>query len=258
VTNPYQAFPNSFKADLVAGKKLIGCWVSLSNHISTELLGVCGFDWLLLDAEHSPNDVLNLIPQLMALKDSPSAPIARPPVNDTALIKRYLDAGFQNFLIPMVDTAEQARAAVGATRYPPQGVRGVATSHRGNRYGAEVDYFSKANDNITVIAQIETRQAVAAAAEIAAVPGVDCVFIGPSDLAANYGHLGKPTHPEVQAAIAEVVQVVRKAGKPLGILTTVEADARRYIDMGISFVGVGTDVGLLRLQAQALAERFKT
>ena len=165
---------------------------------------MAGFDWLLLDAEHAPNDVLSLIPQLMALKDSASAPVVRPPWNDTVLIKRLLDAGCCNFLIPFVETAAQARAAVAATRYPPQGVRGVSVSQRGNRYGSVPGYFEQVNEQIALVVQIESRAGVAAAAEIAAVDGVDGLFIGPSDLAAAYGHLGNPAHAEVQQAIAQV------------------------------------------------------
>jgi 2-dehydro-3-deoxyglucarate aldolase len=157
----------------------------------------------------------------------------------------------------MVDTAQQARDAVAATRYPPQGIRGVSVSQRGNRYGAVGDYFKVANDHITVLVQIETRAAVAAAAEIAAVDGVDGIFVGPSDLAAAYGHLGNPSHPEVQAAIAQVHAAAQAAGKPTGILAPVEADARRYLAMGMRFVAVGSDLGVLRTQSKALADKFR-
>ena len=254
---PYTAFPNRFRQALLAGQTLIGCWVSLGSPITTEVLGVAGFDWLLLDAEHAPNDVLSLIPQLMALKDSPSAPVVRPPWNDTVLIKRLLDAGFFNFLIPFVETTEQARSAVAATRYPPQGVRGVSVSQRGNRYGAQADYFSSVNAQIAVIVQIESAAGVAAAAEIAAVDGVDCLFIGPSDLAAGLGHFGQPNHPDVQVAIASVLAAARAAGKPVGILSPAEADARRYLAQGMTFVAVGSDLGLLRTQSQALADKYR-
>jgi 2-dehydro-3-deoxyglucarate aldolase len=253
----YTAFPNAFKKQLLDGAPLVGCWLSLGSPITTEVMGLAGFDWLLLDAEHAPNDVLSLIPQLMALKDSPSAPVVRPPWNDTVVIKRLLDAGFHNFLIPFVETAEQARAAVAATRYPPQGVRGVSVSQRSNRYGAQANYFSTVNEQIAVIVQIESRAGVAAAREIAAVDGVDCLFVGPSDLAAGYGHFGQPNHPEVQDAIASVLAHARAAGKPTGILSPAEADARRYLAQGLSFVAVGSDLGVLRTQSQALAEKFR-
>ena len=154
---PYQSFPNSFKRDLLAGKRLIGCWSSLANAITTEVLGVAGFDWILLDGEHSPNDVTTFIPQLMALKDSPSAPVVRPASNNEVEMKRLLDAGFYNFLVPFVESADEALRAVRATRYPPQGVRGVSVSQRSNRYGTVPDYFKSINDHICVMVQIESR-----------------------------------------------------------------------------------------------------
>ena len=257
MTTPNPAFPNRFRQQLLAGETLIGCWLSLGSPITTEVVGVAGFDWLLLDAEHAPNDVLSLIPQLMALKDSPSAPVVRPPWNDTVVIKRLLDAGFHNFLIPFVESADQARAAVAATRYPPQGVRGVSVSQRGNRYGAVTDYFARINEQIAVIVQVESRAGVAAAAEIAAVDGVDGLFIGPSDLAAGYGQLGNPGHPEVQQAIAQVHAAAQAAGKATGILSPAESDARRYLQMGMRFVAVGSDLGVLRMQTQALCDRYR-
>ena len=254
---PYCAFPNRFRQDLRAGKPLFGCWCSLGNMITTEVLGVAGFDWLLLDAEHAPNDVLTLVPQLMALKDSASAPVVRPPANDTVVIKRLLDAGFHNFLIPMVESADEARRAVAATRYPPQGMRGISVSQRSNRYGTVADYFRQINDNIAVVVQIESPGGVANAAAIAAVEGVDGLFIGPSDLAAGYGHLGEPSHPEVQAAMAEVFAAAKLCGKPVGILAPVEADARRYLAQGATLVAVGSDLGTLRSATQALADRYR-
>jgi 2-dehydro-3-deoxyglucarate aldolase len=258
MTTPYSAFPNRFRQDLIAGKRLIGCWCSLGSPITTEVLGVAGFDWILLDAEHAPNDVLSLIPQLMALKDSASAPVVRPSSNGVVEIKRLLDAGFHNFLVPYVESADEARRAVAATRYPPAGVRGVSVSQRSNRYGSVADYFKVVNDNIAVMLQIESRAGVAAAAEIAAVDGVDGLFIGPSDLAAGYGHLGSPTHPEVQAAMAAVFAAAKSAGKPVGILSPVEADARRYLEMGASYVAVGSDLGVLRMGTQALADKYRS
>ncbi|MHB1199579.1 MAG: 2-dehydro-3-deoxyglucarate aldolase [Polaromonas sp.] len=253
---PYQTFPNSFKSDLRAGKTLIGCWSSLSNAITTEVLGVAGFDWILLDGEHSPNDMATFIPQLMALKDSASAPVVRPSSNNVVEIKRLLDAGFYNFLVPFVQTADEARRAVAATRYPPQGIRGVSVSQRSNRYGTVVDYFKGINDQICVMVQIESRAGVAAAGEIAAIDGVDCLFVGPSDLAAGLGHLGNVNHPDVQAAIAAVFADAKACGKPAGILAPVETDARRYMAMGATFVGVGSDLGVFRSATQALHDRY--
>jgi 2-dehydro-3-deoxyglucarate aldolase len=253
---PYQPFPNSFKRDLLAGKKLIGCWSSLSNAITTEVLGVAGFDWILLDGEHSPNDMSTYIPQLMALKDSTSAPVVRPSSNNEVEIKRLLDAGFYNFLVPFVQSADEARRAVAATRYPPQGIRGVSVSQRSNRYGTVVDYFKGINDQICVMVQIESRAGVVATREIAALEGVDCIFVGPSDLAAGLGHLGNANHPDVQAAIAAVFADAKACGKPTGILAPVEADARRYMAMGATFVAVGSDLGVFRTATQALRDRY--
>ena len=250
------AFPNTFRQNLIAGKKLIGCWSSLGSHITTEVLGLAGFDWLLLDAEHSPNDVLSLIPQLMALKDSPSAPVVRPQWNDTVQIKRLLDAGFHNFLIPFVQSADEARAAVAATRYPPQGVRGLSVSQRNNKYGTVKDYFKIVNDNIAVMVQIETMTAVNAIDEICGVDGVDGIFIGPGDLSTTMGHIGNPLHPEVQAAMQKVYASAKAHGKPVGILAPVEADARRYLEMGATFVAVGSDLGVFRNATQALRDKF--
>ena len=253
---PYQSFPNSFKRDLLAGKRLIGCWSSLANAITTEVLGVAGFDWILLDGEHSPNDVNTFIPQLMALKDSPSAPVVRPTSNNAVEMKRLLDAGFYNFLVPFVESADEARSAVAATRYPPQGIRGVSVSQRGNRYGTVPNYFQGVNEQVCVMVQIESNAGVAAARAIAGVDGVDCVFVGPSDLAAGMGHLGNASHPEVQQAIAAVFLDAKACGKPVGILAPVEADARRYMDMGATFVAVGSDLGLFRSATQALRDRY--
>jgi 2-dehydro-3-deoxyglucarate aldolase len=255
-TVPYSAFPNRFRADLIAKKRLIGCWCSLANPITTEVLGIAGFDWLLLDGEHSPNDVLTFIPQLMALKDSVSAPVVRPAWNDPVEIKRLLDAGFYNFLIPMVESVDAARAAVAATRYPPQGIRGVSVSQRGNRYGAVKDYLQRANEQACVMVQIESRKGMAVAAEIAAVDGVDGVFIGPSDLAAGLGHLGNANHPEGAAGDqADLRQRARgrQAARHVG---AGRGDARRYLEMGATFVAVGSDLGLFRAATQALRDRF--
>ena len=254
---PYYPFPNNFRRDLRAGKRLIGCWASLGSPVTTEVLGLAGFDWILLDAEHAPNDVLTLVPQLMALKDSVSAPVVRPPWNDTVIIKRLLDAGFHNFLVPFVESADEARRAVAATRYPPAGVRGVSVSQRSNRYGSVADYFKIVNDNIAVMLQIESRAGVAAAANIAAVDGVDGLFIGPSDLAAAFGELGNAKHPEVQEAMARVFAAAKAAGKPMGTLAPVEADAHRYMEMGATFVAVGSDLGVLRMGTQALHDKFR-
>lgn len=256
MTVPYTGIPNPFRRDLLARKRLIGCWCSLANPVTTEVLGLAGFDWLLLDGEHAPNDVSTLIPQLLALKDSRSAPVVRPPWNDTVVIKRLLDAGFYNFLIPFVESAEEARRAVAATRYPPQGVRGVSVAQRHNRYGTVPDYLKLVNDNIAVMVQIESRAGLEAVDAIAAVDGIDGVFVGPSDLAAALGQLGNAGHPDVQQAIRHIVERTRAQGKACGILAPVEADARRYLEWGFDFVAVGSDLGLFRAATQGLRDKF--
>lgn len=257
-TRPYNGIPNTFRRDLVAGKRLVGCWSSLASPITTEVLGLAGFDWVLLDGEHAPNDVDTFIPQLMALKDSRSAPVVRPPWNEPVIIKRLLDAGFYNFIVPFVESAAEARRAVAATRYPPAGIRGVSVAQRNNRYGTVPDYLATVNDNICVVVQIESVAGIEALDAIAAVDGVDCLFVGPSDLAAALGHLGNAAHPDVQAAIARVFACARAHGKPCGILAPVEADARRYLDQGATFIAVGSDVGLFRAATQSLRDRYAT
>lgn len=250
--------PNSFRRDLLAGKTLIGCWASLASNLTTEILGYAGFDWLLLDGEHAPNDYASFITQLQALKDSPSAAMVRPEWQDPVVIKRLLDVGFFNFLIPFVESAEQAKRAVAATRYPPEGTRGVGTAHRSNKFGFNRDYFDTINQDICVTVQIESKAGVEAAAEIAAVDGVDALFIGPSDLSAAYGAMLQPNQPVVQAAMRQVLAGAQRHGKACGILAPVEAEARRYLEWGMTFVAVGGDTGLLRQAAVGLAQRFKT
>ena len=256
-TDSYSALPNCFRRDLLAGKRLIGCWSALASPISTEVLGLAGFDWLLLDGEHAPNDITTFVPQLMALKGSRSAAFVRPPANDPIIIKRLLDIGFHNFMIPMVDSAEDARRAVAATRYPPAGMRGVSLSHRSNMFGTVENYYSTINDSITVAVQIETADAVSNIDDMCTVDGIDAIFVGPSDLAAALGHLGNPNHPEVQEAIKHLFERAKANDTPSGILAGVEADARRYLEMGATLVAVGSDLGVFRSGTQALCDKFK-
>ncbi|MEN8195075.1 MAG: aldolase/citrate lyase family protein [Pseudomonadota bacterium] len=248
---------NRLKKALAAGEKQIGLWSSLCSPIVAEALAYSGYDWLLIDTEHSPNELPNVMGMMQAMALGTASPVVRPAWNDPVLLKRLLDAGTQSFLIPFVQSAEEAARAVSATRYPPEGIRGVALSHRGNRYGRVPDYVKKANQEICLLVQVESRAAVDAAADIAAVDGVDGVFIGPSDLAADLGHLGNPGHPEVQAAIAEVLKACQSAGTAAGILSGIEDQAKGYLDAGFSFVAVGSDLGLLTKHADALRESFK-
>jgi 4-hydroxy-2-oxoheptanedioate aldolase len=248
---------NAFKHNLAAGKLQIGLWSSLCSNIAAEIIGDSGFDWILLDTEHSPNEIPDLLGQLQAMQGGPTTPIIRPAWNDAVLIKRCLDIGAQSLLLPYVQNAEEARAAVAATRYPPHGIRGVSVAARASRYGRTPGYLGKANDEICVLVQVETRSALGELEAIAEIEGVDGVFIGPSDLAASLGHLGNPQHPEVQKAIKDAVDRLTKVGKPAGMLTGNEEEAKRYIDWGYKFVAVGADVGLLAKNADALCKRFK-
>jgi 2-dehydro-3-deoxyglucarate aldolase len=250
-------FHNQFRRDLRAGKRLIGCWSQLASPITAEVLGLAGFNWLLFDGEHAPNDVSTFIPQLMAIKGSRSAAVVRPPANDPVIIKRLLDIGFYNFLIPLVNSIDDARRAVASTRYPPVGIRGVAVSHRSNMFGTFPDYHATINDHIAVVVQIETRNAVRDIDEIVSVDGVDAVFVGPSDLSAALGHMGNSNHPEVQETIRKIFERARANGKASGILAPVEADARRYLEMGATLVAVGSDLGLFRSATQSLCDKFK-
>ena len=251
------SYPNRFRQRLLSGETLIGSWCSLANPITTEVLGLAGFDWLVLDGEHAPNDITTFVPQLMALKGSPSAAVVRPPCNEPIIIKRLLDIGFYNFLIPFVESEGEAMQAVASTRYPPAGIRGVSVSHRSNMYGTVPDYNLDINNNVSVLVQIESQQGVDNLDSIAQVDGVDGIFVGPGDLSAALGYLGQPAHPEVLKVIQHIFARAKAAGKPSGILAPVEADARRYLEWGATFVAVGSDLGVFRNATQALCDRFK-
>lgn len=248
---------NSFKRALQEGRPLIGLWSSLCSNLSVEILAGAGFDWLLLDMEHAPNEVPLLVSQLQAMTGGTAAPVIRPAWNDLVLIKRVLDAGAQNLLVPYVQTADEARAAVAATRYPTEGLRGVATMHRANRFGRTKGYFQRANEEMCVVVQVETRATLQNLEPIAAVEGVDGLFIGPSDLSASLGHLGNPRHPDVRTAIEDAGRRIRKAGKAAGILAPLEEDARHWLAQGFTVVAVGGDAALLARQTEELAAKFK-
>lgn len=251
-------FPrNEFKAALRAGRPLIGLWSSLCSNLAVEAISHSGFDWTLIDSEHAPNELPSVIAQLQTLTASPTVPVVRPVWNDLVIIKRLLDAGAHNLLIPYVQTADEARAAVAATRYPPEGVRGVATMHRSNQFGRIKDYYHRINDEICIIVQIETPRSLANLDAIAAVDGVDGLFIGPSDLSASMGHRGNPAHPDVRTAIEDAFKRIRKAGKAPGILAPIEADARHWISHGAVVLAVGGDMALLVRYADELAAKFK-
>jgi 4-hydroxy-2-oxoheptanedioate aldolase len=248
---------NPFKRALRAGRPQIGLWSSLASHLAAELVAGAGFDWLLLDMEHAPNELPMIHAQLQAVAGGSAHPIVRPPWNDMVVIKRLLDIGVQSLLIPYVQTAEEARNAVAYTRYPPQGLRGFATGPRANNYGRITDYVQTYADELCLLVQVETRQGLDNLEAIAAVDGVDGVFIGPADLAAALGHPGELTHPDVQAAIEDAIGRLVAIGKPPGILTGDEALAHRYLELGCRFTAVGADLALLRAGADALAARFR-
>jgi len=251
---------NKFKLALQNKQPLIGLWLSLADAYSTELCAGAGFDWLLLDGEHAPNDVRSLLAQLQAIAPYPSHPIARVPMGHghlgETLIKQYLDIGAQTLLVPMVDTPEQAATLVRATRYPPQGIRGMAGA-RASGWGRNPAYVHEANAQICLLVQAETQTALTNLDAIAATEGVDGVFIGPADLSASLGHVGNPGHPQVQAAIEDAIRRITRAGKAAGILSPDEAVARRYLELGATFVAVGLDTNLLVRHTSALAARFK-
>jgi len=249
--------PNAFKRALRAGRPQIGLWSSLASSLSVEIVASSGYDWLLLDMEHAPNEVPMVLTQLQATAGGTAQPIVRPPWNDMVMIKRLLDIGAQSLLIPYVQTAEEARNAVAFTRYPPLGLRGFATGPRANNYGRIADYVATYAEELCVLVQVETREGLENLEAIAAVDGIDGVFIGPADLAAALGHPGELKHPQVQAAIEDAIRRLVAAGHPAGILIGDEALARRYLDLGCLFVAVGSDLALLRAHADALAARFK-
>jgi len=245
--------PNPFKSRLHESGVLRGCWAGLCSTIATEVTANAGFDWVLIDMEHSPNELPGVIDQLRCFTGQKTEPIVRPPWNDAVIIKRLLDGGARSLLIPFVQSAEEARAAVAATRYPPDGIRGVTAVGRAAGYGRIKGYLGSAAEDICVIVQIETAPALERLEEIAAVPGVDGVFIGPSDLAASLGYLGNPQHEAVQAALRNAVERLTKAGKPAGSLGFVEEDARRYAQLGYRFLALSSDVALLRAGTDRLA-----
>lgn len=249
---------NTFKQRLHSGEAQIGLWLGLADAYCAELAANAGFDWLLIDGEHAPNDLRTLLGQLQAVAPYPGQPVIRPVVGDTALIKQVLDIGVQTLLVPMVESADQARELVRAIHYPPQGVRGVGSAlARASRWNSIPGYLDKADEQMCLLVQIESREGLANLDAIAAVQGVDGVFIGPADLSASMGFRGNPGHPQVQAAIEDAIARIRQAGKAAGILSADEKLARRYIELGAAFVAVGVDTTVLMRGLQTLAATFK-
>jgi 4-hydroxy-2-oxoheptanedioate aldolase len=252
------AAKNLFKEKLRHPQRpLIGLWLALADSYAAEICAGAGFDWVLIDGEHAPNDIRSILGQLQTLAAYPVHPVVRPPVGEVHLVKQLLDIGAQTLLIPMVDSAEQARRLVSAVTYPPAGIRGVGSAlARASRWNGIVGYLDRADAGICLLVQVETLDGLRNIDAIAAVEGVDGVFIGPSDLSASMGHRGNHGHPEVQAAILDGIGRIRAAGKAAGVLANDEKLARQYLDAGCMFVAVGADTTLLARGARDLAARF--
>jgi 4-hydroxy-2-oxoheptanedioate aldolase len=253
---------NSFKKALAEQRAQIGLWLGLANSYTAEICAGAGFDWLLVDGEHAPNDLQTLLTQAQAIAGYPETHgVARVPMGHgelgQALIKQYLDIGYSSLLVPMVDTPEQAAAIVRCTRYPGQGLRGVAGG-RASRWGRYPQYAREANEQVCLLLQAESRTALGNLEAIAAIEGVDGLFIGPADLAASMGHTGNAGHPEVQAAIDDAIRRIVRSGRAAGILAADETLARHYLALGATFVAVGLDTSLLARATSALAAKFKT
>jgi 4-hydroxy-2-oxoheptanedioate aldolase len=249
---------NSFKAALARRDRLIGLWVALASPYSAEICAGAGFDWIVIDGEHAPNDVPSILAQLQAVAPYPTHAVVRPPVGDPVLIKQLLDIGAQTLIVPMVETAEQARMLVSATRYPPEGMRGVGSSiARSSRWNRYSDYMKVADQEVCLIVQVETRRGLVNLDEIAAVEGVDGVFLGPADLSAALGHRGNAAHPEVRGAMEDAVARIAHANKPSGTLFADEAQVRHWLAQGCTFVAVGADAALFARSMEALAQKYK-
>ena len=251
-------YTNRFKKSLQAKEANIGLWISIPDPFTTEICATAEFDWMLLDGEHTPTDPLTILSQLQACAAYNTQVVARPPIGQTHLIKQLLDLGVQNLLIPMVDTAEQARELVQALRYPPHGIRGVGYgSARVSRWDSRKDYVKIANDDVCLLVQAETATGLRNLDEICAVEGVDGVFLGPSDISAALGHLGNPGHPEVVATIEKGITTILKHGKAAGILTPDRTLAQHYLKLGCTFVAVGVDARTLAIGVRELRAAFK-
>ena len=249
---------NPFKAALRGGEMQFGLWLALADPNLAEVCATAGFDWLLIDGEHGPYDLRTMLSVLRAVAPYPAHPVVRIPNHDTSLIKQVLDIGATTLMVPMVESEDQARELVRATHYPPEGNRGVGSMlARASRWGDRTDYVAVANDRQCLLLQVESASAVEHAEAIASIDGVDGVFVGPVDLAASMGHLGRPDHPEVVSAVDTAIEAILRAGKAPGIYCPDEVLARRYADRGVRFIAVGADSLLLARSARALARRVK-
>lgn len=248
---------NPFKTALRGPRPLIGLWSMLNSPTGVEVASGSGYDWILLDGEHSPQQLEDAIEQMRILANGSTVPIVRLPHNDPILFKRYLDAGMTTVMVPHVESAEEARAAVSAMHYPPLGTRGIAVMHRASRYGRVPNYLANAGDALCLIVQIETPAALDRLEEIASVPGVHAVFFGPGDLSASMGLIGQPDHPKVQEAIAQGFERAQRVGVPAGVLAPNPAAGQRYLEMGFPFVSIGNDLAMLVQAVDANAARFR-
>lgn len=248
---------NGFKAALAQGRVQIGLWLAMAAPYSAELCANAGFDWLLLDGEHSPLDLRTVLAQLQAIAAYPSHVVVRPPVGDPVLIKQLLDIGATSLLVPMVETEDQARMLVTATRYPPKGIRGVGAGiARAARWGYVRDYLQQADEQVCLLLQVETRRGLENLDGILTVADVDGIFLGAADLSASLGHLGNPSHPEVMEAMSSAVARIRAAGKAVGVLTTNQEQAEHFLSLGCQFVAVGVDTLILAQATRQLRLHF--
>jgi len=249
---------NTFKRGLAENRKQIGFWLGLGDALAAEIVAGAGFDWLLIDEEHGPNDLRTILAQLQAIAAYPAQVMVRPPIGTTEHIKQLLDIGVQSLLVPMVETAAQAAALVAAMRYPPHGVRGVgAAVARSSRWSRIESYVQQANNEMCLVVQIETAKGLQNLEAIAELEGVDGLFIGPADLSASMGHLGNPGHPSVRAAIEDAIRRIRAVGKPVGTITGDQELARHYFEHGMSFIAAGSDVNALASAASKACKSFK-
>lgn len=235
---------NGFRRGLATGEPQYGLWVSLADPVAAEIAAWSGYDWVLIDGEHAANDARTVLAQLQAVQATATSPIVRPPSGDPVRIKQFLDVGAQSLLVPMIDDAEQAAAVVAATRYPPRGIRGVAST-RASRWGRAEGYWERADEELCVVVQVESQTGLANIEQIAAVEGVDAVFVGPADLGASMGYLGRPTHPDVRAVVAGAIARIVATGTPAGVLATTREAAVEYVHAGATMVGLGMDTALL-------------
>lgn len=254
---PTDILENLFRTRLDQSVPPLGTWLMSGTASTAEAMGHAGFDWLLVDLEHVPLDERDTLGVLQAIAGTNACPVVRLAANDPLLFKRALDLGAQTVMVPFVDGVESARQAVRAAKYPPLGTRGYAAVHRASGYGTAQNYGQRANDSVFTIIQLETPQAVDALEEIAAVPGVDALFLGPGDLSANMGHIGNIAHPEVQAVIADVSRRCRAIGKPCGIVGPTPEMVSQFIGLGYAFVAVASDMGMMMRQANAFIQAIR-